>query len=175
VLEENQLNTTTFKVYYKKYYTPLCNYAYNIVKNWNDAEEIVQNVFVKIWNSIETLTIKGSFENYVFSATRNQAIDLIRKAKKDQNLKDLQDNNLIAPSIDEDISEIASKLLNQEKLRNALEKLKPNRKQIVKLYSFEGLTQAEIAQHLNISKRSVEDNIAKAIIQLKDILNENSK
>lgn len=175
MLEVNQLNTSTFKQYYKRYYSPLCNYAYSIVKNWSDAEEIVQNVFVKIWNSIDKLTLKGSFENYVFSATRNQAIDLIRKARKDQNLKNAQDINLTAPSIEEDISEVAGKALIKEKLRNAVENLKPNRKEIVKLYSFEGLTQAEIAQHLNISKRSVEDNIAKAIIQLKDILKVNSK
>lgn len=173
-MEVSQLNTNTFKQYYKRYYTPLCNYAYNLVKNWSDAEEIVQNVFVKIWKSIDKLSIKGSFENYIFSATRNQAIDLIRKSKKNQNLKNLGDNNLQVPSIEEDINEAATKVLIKERLRAAIENLKPNRKEIVKLYSFEGLTQAEIAQHLNISKRSVEDNIAKAIIQLKDIIKVNS-
>lgn len=171
MLEESQLNTTTFKQYYKKYYTPLCNYAYKLVKNWSDAEEIVQNVFVKIWNSIDKLTIKDSFENYLFSATRNQAIDLIRKAQKDQRLKNLGDNNLIVSAIDDSINDSADKILIKERLRVAIESLKPNRKEIVTLYSFEGLTQAEIAQHLNISKRSVEDNIAKAIKKLRETLN----
>lgn len=100
-------------------------------------------------------------------------IDYIRKHDKIKVVSD-EDQHIInnLPDIDDDY--LSPYIIRNEILR-AMEELKPKNREIFRLSKLEGLTYEEIANHLNISKRSVEDNVARATALIKTILEKNSK
>lgn len=165
---ENSITKDNFQDIFKNYFGPLCNYVNSYIRNWEDSREIVQGTFLKIWENKETIAIDTSVKSYLYSAVRNRMIDFIRSDKK----KNEYLQNLDFNEGEERVEELNSFLIRQEILRS-LEKLKPKMKQIFSLSKIEGLTYSEIASYLNISKRAVEDNVARALILIKEDLKNN--
>lgn len=167
-MSENIYNKDNFKQLFQQYYTPLCNFANQIVKDRDAAEDVVQTVFIRMWNGIDTLKLKTSFKSYIFQSTRNASIDHLRKNNHRTESLDQVD---IADE-DQGISfdEEADQQLLRKKLMDAIDSLKPKTREIFKLHKFEGLTYPEIAEHLDIPQRTVEYNIYTAINQLKVLL-----
>ncbi len=161
-LEEN------FESLFKTYFGPLANYVNKHIGDWEGSREIVQGCFLKIWENRERIEISTSVQSYLYSAVRNRMIDHIRTNGKSTSLTE-------EIEIEEEKNEedpLRNYLIRQEILK-ALDKMKPKMKQIFTLSKLEGLTYGEIASYLNISKRAVEDNVAKALILLKDELKNN--
>ncbi len=94
-------------------------------------------------------------------------IDYIRKSKRNLEIK----NQTIEGEISTEESQNISNLMIREAIEKACLTLKPKNREIFFLNKFEGLTYEEIANHLNISKRAVEDNIARALKLLREQLN----
>ncbi len=124
--------------------------------------------FVKLWANRSNLEVRSSVKSYLFQTTKNTMIDYIRKNKNILNAKELE-NSVATELIDEQ-----NEYLDPYIIRNAVEKcldnLKPKAREIFKLNKFEGLTYEEIAEYMKISKRSVEDNMSKIMIYLKEEL-----
>lgn len=160
----------SFEEVYKKYFNPLCNFAYQYVKDWEDSREIVQDTMAKIWINRKNLKIHSSVQSYLYQATKNGVIDFVRKSSK---LVDNEDN--IRKTMEDNLK--SEENLKPYKVRQAIleamESLKPKNREIFKLNKIEGLTYKEIANHLNISERSVEDNISRAFKILKEQLDKN--
>ncbi|MFZ1750602.1 MAG: RNA polymerase sigma-70 factor [Saprospiraceae bacterium] len=161
-------DTHNFEAIFKEYFNPLVNFVNKYLNNYGDSKEVVQMTFVKLWNHRESLDIKLSLRSYLFQMTKNMMIDYIRKNKNHQ-------NNLSLESIDTSQIQYSSEdQLEPYIVRQAVEKvlktLKPKAREIFIMNKFEGLTYLEISEYLNISKRSVEDNISKIIKILKDEL-----
>jgi RNA polymerase sigma-70 factor (ECF subfamily) len=163
---------TAFEMIFKTYYQPLCNYAYSFVQDRDEAEEIVQATFLSVWEKKEHLAIHTGVKPYLYAMVRNAALNVLKHEK----IK--QQHVAIELSIAERSSEsvtrtvMASEL--EDRIYQALNKLPEQCRLVFKLSRFEELKYAEIAEQLNISIKTVENQMGKALKimreQLKDYL-----
>ena len=157
-----------FEEIFKKYFGPLCNYVNSYIKDWESSREIVQATFLKIWENRAKIEVKTSIQNYLYSSVRNKMIDHIRSRDKREEVKGMIEQGEIKDNPDN----FNSFLIRQE-IMKSLDKLKPKMRKIFSLSKIEGLTYGEISSYLNISKRAVEDNVARALKILKEDLKDN--
>ncbi len=141
------------------YHHKLCVYAFGLTNNEALAEDIVQNVFVKIWKHRAQLKPHFSIKNYLYRSVYNEFIDQYRKRKPVIALekKHIDALSYIVEKEDEKSLEKIITLVKQE-----IEKLPPKCRQTFLLSKQEGLSNVEIAEYLNISIKSVEAHITKA-------------
>lgn len=137
-----------------KYYQVLVNYAYGILKSESKAKDAVQDVFLKLWESDMGL-IDATAKSLLFTMTRNACIDMIRKEQKEEEEQRYSMN----PEVDE---EEMDNLWLKEKIINSVRHLPPKCREIFTLSKMNGLTYAEIAEHLGISVKTVESQMYKA-------------
>ena len=161
-----------FKELYHETYSLMVNFAYSKTKDFDLSEEIVQNVYVKLWNSRKKIEIKTSLESYLYSMVKNGIIDHVRKNKRivDLNAHKNLDNIPDYDNLFIEDNEIEFKI----NLHRALKHLKEKRRLIFTMNKIEGLTYKEIAEYLKISERVVEDNISKAMKEIKLYFTENN-
>lgn len=151
---------------YERYCKRLNGFVLRYVKQKEDAEEIVQEVFVKIWESRNKIDAYSSFESFLFTIAYNTTISLLRKRTNEtkylEHLKSLQqpDNS---PDL---IDEIHFNELN-DRIKSLLNELTPRQKEIFQLSREEGLTHDEIAKKLDISVNTVKKHMANTLAFLK--------
>jgi RNA polymerase sigma-70 factor (family 1) len=156
--------TELFDAYYKQ----LGEYVHKLTESIEVTEEIVQDVFIKIWLKRATLHELDNFCYYLFILSRNQTLNHLRKkasdkVKETEWLKQLEDDNYN----DEDslITEEYRELIDK-----AIEKLPPQQKKVYKLSREERLKYDEIAKLLNISPETVKKHIKLALRSIKNDL-----
>ena len=153
-----------------KYYQNLCAYAFTLIHNHDDAEDIVQNVFTKIWIKRKKINTELSIKSLLYKSVYNEFIDLYRKNKPVTKLERKYIEN-IESYVDQD-SEYIEKLII--KIYNIVDNLPPKCREVFIMNKKEGLTQLEISEYLNISVKTVEAHIKKAFMELKENLGSNS-
>ena len=155
-----------FNDIYKMYCHKLHRFVLMYLKQEEDAEEIVQEAFVKIWESRGKIDIYASFESFLFTIAYNSTISLLRKRmsenKSREHLKSLQQID----SEDQVIDEIRFKELNHQ-IHSLLEQLTPRQKEIFRLSREDGLTHKEIAEKLDISENTVNNHLVTILKFLK--------
>ncbi len=157
---ENINSNNTVETLFKQYFNPLYNFVNSKIRNSEDAKEVVQDVFVKLWNSKDKIDLNSpTIKSYLYTMARNTMIDAIRK-KKDQS--DVDIDNLDTGHLITDESEKLDPYIIRTEIVEALEVLKPKTREIFKLNKLQGYTYDEIAGHLEISVRTVEDNMSRA-------------
>ena len=161
---------TAFELLFHFYYPGLVMYASQFTANLTDAEEIVQDFFVRFWEKHRQLVPCDSLKNYFFSAVKNGSLDFL----KHQEIEKKYINEMIGLSkhhlaYDTDLF-VSSEL--QEKLKRGIDLLPEKCRKIFMMSRLRGLKNEEIATELNISKRTVETQISKALkvlrVELKD-------
>ncbi len=147
-------------------------FVLSLVKTEADAEEIVQDVFVKTWENREKLKSFTSFESYLFTIAYNTTISLLRRRAKDalyiEYVKSVQieiDDSFLNEN--EDWKEI------DDQLNLLIEKLPSRQKEVFRLKHFDGFSYKEIADKLGISVNTIENHIVKAHKFLKENLGKN--
>lgn len=158
-----------FDLLYEQYSHKLYIFICKLLKNETEAEEIVQEVFVRLWESREKLDNSKLLNSFIFTVAYNHSIDLIRKRINTKKyLEHLKQNPLIdsAPSA---ISQVEYNELNKQ-VEKLIAQLPERQKQIYRLHREEGLSHSEIATQLGISKNTVENHMAKALKYLRDHL-----
>jgi RNA polymerase sigma-70 factor, ECF subfamily len=150
-----------FNLCYDLYYKPLCSYANLIVKNPEVAEEIIQNIFMEIWMNREKLPIHSSFKAYILTAVRNDCLDHLKHKKTVEKYMDQQIKNKI-DAYDDIFSQLIDKEL-QLHLNSAIQKLPEACRKVFELSRFHYNSYKEIAEKLNISIKTVENQIGKAL------------
>jgi RNA polymerase sigma-70 factor, ECF subfamily len=162
-------DVAAFDAIYYKYCKKLQAFVMMYLKQEEDAEGIVQDVFVKIWQLRSRIDAKASFESFLFTIAYNATMSKLRKrmieTKSREYLKSLQQ---VSSSM-EIIDEIQFKELNG-KVQNLLKQLTPRQKEIYHLSREEGLTHGEIAQKLNISESTVNNHLVSIIKYFKKYL-----
>ncbi|MCE4564692.1 RNA polymerase sigma-70 factor [Maribellus sp. CM-23] len=160
-------DVVAFDAIYNKYCRKLHGFVLMYLKQEEDAEEIVQEVFIKIWNSRDKMDVYASFESFLFTIAYNATMSLLRKrmteAKSREYLKSVQQ----IEGAEEVIDELQFKELNDQ-LKSLLERLTPRQKEIFELSREDGLTHAEIAQKLNISESTVNNHLVTILKFLKN-------
>ena len=160
-------NKAEFKAFFLEQYTSLCKYIDLFMRNQELSKELAQDVFLTLWKKRNVLGSDIELKSYLFKMGKNKALDAIRKKTRDKTMKDGYkvevENFQSAPDGD-------AEARVREAILAALEVLKPKTREIFWLHKFEGLTQQEIADHLEIPKRTVEYNVGRALMSLKDEL-----
>lgn len=151
---------------YERYCRRLYGFVLRYIKNEADVEEIVQEVFVKVWEARSKIDIYSSFESFLFTIAYNSTISLFRKRVREKKyleyLKLLQHLEM-APDL---IDEIQFNDLNS-KVQMLLNKLTPRQKEIFLLSREEGLSHEEIAKKLDISVNTVKKHMVNTLTFLR--------
>jgi RNA polymerase sigma-70 factor (ECF subfamily) len=154
-----------FEEIFKKYADRIYYFSIKYLKSKEDAEEITQEVFVRLWNRRFDLKTELSFSSYLFMIAKNAVIDMLRKRQKESVF-----NEEINPSVESTLYE-DNKSVEYKELNNIIQKsiadLPLKRRQIYLLSRDEGLTYKQIAEKLNISIKTVESHMRLALQQLK--------
>ena len=146
-----------FGVLYEKHHRPLYLFTLKLSKNHHEAEELVQSVFVTVWETRQTIDPDKSFSAYLFSIARNRYYDMLRRRILESYYADyvLQQNNLVDNDLekqieDREISEIINRLLQQTPER---------RREIFRMSRDEDMSYKQIAAKLEISENTVDTQI----------------
>ncbi|NEW83887.1 MAG: RNA polymerase sigma-70 factor [Mariniphaga sp.] len=152
------------------YYPRLYHFSKSILKIENDIDDILQEVFVKIWLNRQKIGNVETFHSYIFTITKNEVLNLIRSNMKDHTFKD----ELYLRSVAEEYQ--TQNQLEYDEIKSGIDhivsSLTEKRQQVFLLSRTEGLSNKEIAQQLNISEKTVEDHITHAIKHIKSCLRE---
>lgn len=159
-------NISDFELFFREHYQDLCGYAYKMTGDVQEAEDIVQLFFVKLWEERETLRI-DSFRPYAYRAVKNRCLNLIIRNSKFQNesVENLV-NEIIADIPPDDDHAYAYR----DKARKAIRKIPPKSRKILLMHCILGLKYQEIADVLGISQNTVKSQIAVAYKIMKDDL-----
>lgn len=160
-----------FDAVFRQWYEPLCGYAARLTDgDVDEAEDLVQQVFVKIWEQRERLDIAWSLKAYLYKTVHNAALNRLRAAKTRS--KYLETNASQLENANVQPEESAREL--DERLQKALDLLPPQCRLVFELSRFEELKYREIADQLGISIKTVETQMGKALrilrLQLADYL-----
>lgn len=161
---------SAFEDLYRHYYKPLCFYCVKYVDRIEDAEEIVQDVFFKLWEKRTETDINSSINAYLHRAVQNNALNYINKQKIVNRFMESHDKNHNSSFAD------GQKLMEDDELRLVIKKaileLPEKRREIFELSRFEGLKYSNIADQLSISVKTVESQMTKALKYLRIVLKE---
>ena len=152
-----------FEMLFKEHYNTLANYAYSILKSKENAEDVVQDVFVKLWQNTPDVITTPQVKFYLVTATKNSCISFLRRhagktfvQPEDAHLAQVEDP---ARKDEQDITNIINK---------ALATLPPQCMAVFKLSRFGKLTYQQIADELGISVKTVENHMGKALRIMRD-------
>ena len=146
-----------FEDLYRKYHRRLYFFALKLSNNQHEAEELVQSVFVSVWETRQTVDTAKSFSAYLFIIARNRFYDMLRRRVTESCYADymLQQNNLTGDDVekqieDKEINEIINRLLQQ---------IPERRQEIFRMSRDENLSYKQIAEKLQISENTVDTQI----------------
>lgn len=161
-----------FDEIYRKYSRKIYSFSLGLLKDRETAKEIVQEVFVCLWEKRDQVDVDLSYENYVFTITYNCIQKFFRKRSIEARVKDYLASHSSGVLENADSSLIYNELL--ELANRTIEKLPDRRKMVYKMSRQEGMKIRQIASTLNISVRTAESHLFKALKYLKEELEANS-
>lgn len=162
-----------FKDIFLTYYNPLCNYALSIVQDEVWVEDIVQEVFLNFWNQRHTIDLTGNIKSYLFTATKNQIFESLRKDKSRNKMLEgflTLSNQQNVQNEEQELSE----WVKIDQVYSSLRHLPPKCREVFELAKLKGLTYSQIAETMQISPKTVENHMAKAFTILRDKLKDTS-
>lgn len=164
--------TYAYEILFKKHYEVLCNYAVKYVCTCELAEDIVGEVFYKIWDKKFYLNINTSYKAYLFTAVRNTSINYLKK----ECVRGKRDSGVITEEFifyNDPYNIILAKELNHSIVKS-IQLLTSKCQRVFILSRYEGKKNREIAFELNVSVKAVEAHISKALAIIKETLRENN-
>lgn len=158
-------NMEAFDTLFKKYYQPLCAYAHRYVGH-EDLEEIVQDLFLWLWNNHDDLDIHTSLSSYLFRATHARCRNKIAQNEVKQRVETIYWKNYTGNDTIEDyqIDELTNRI------HEAINRLPESYREAFIMHRFNDKSYKEIAESLNVSTKTVDYRIQKALKQLREDL-----
>ncbi len=154
-----------FQKVFEEYAPKIYNFSFSYLNNIIEAEELVQDVFLKLWDKRETLDHSKNLKAYIYKVAINTIYDVIRRRNVENAFKDFANSTYDTSSNNTWHTIIYDEM--QEKLDLLVNQFPEQRKKIYKLSKEKGLSNDEIALKLKISKRTVENQLYRAISFLK--------
>lgn len=149
----------SYRQLFDVYYESLCHYAFTIVRDMDDAEDIVQGVFLKVWEKRESLMITHTIKSYLYKSVYHQCINQIEhRAVREK----YQERTIVEQANRFQIPDVFPAEL-EERIITAINALPPQCRTIFMLSRYEEMKYAEIASKLDVSKNTIENQISKAL------------
>jgi RNA polymerase sigma-70 factor (ECF subfamily) len=150
-----------FDQLFERYSQSLYRFARSLLKTHEDAEEVVQEVFYKVWNARKEISLRKSFRSFLFTIAYNVIIDQLRKRVKDQKYEQFliyqAQRNFLRIEADLEYEDL------KKQVEKAIHELPEKRKQIFQMSREEGLSHKEIADRNHIKIKTVENHINLAL------------
>ncbi len=166
-------NEEAFKQLFETYREKLYHYLLSIVKSKEIAEEIVIDVFMKLWTGRELISDIRNMDAFLHKVAYNKALDFLRIASRNAALQKLIKREMASAKE----KEADYKILEQEYreiINQAIGQLSPMRKKIFKLSRIDGLSYDEIAQKLELSQNTVRNTVAVSLRSIRSFLRKNN-
>jgi RNA polymerase sigma-70 factor (ECF subfamily) len=153
-----------FKALFNMFFPKVKVFLVKFLKDDKAAEDIAQDIFVKIWSLRYALPEIKSFNTYLYRMTRNAALNYLRDQKYAVNISEI-------PILDD--SDIEQEYYRKEKellIRLAVEQMPPQRRKIFTMSRYQAMSNDEIAKALNLSKHTVENHLSISLKELRDLM-----
>ncbi len=153
---------------FRKYYGQLVRFAMGYINDGPTCEEIVQDVFIKIWENAPRISITSTVAGYFYSSVRNHCLNYIKhesikkKHEKGQSYVNTDDNPVIGEKLNMDFF--------KHILSQAVKNLPVKCREIFEMAKFEGLSYDEIAEYLEVSTKTVENQMGIALKKLREAM-----
>ncbi|MCC9065344.1 RNA polymerase sigma-70 factor [Flavobacterium piscisymbiosum] len=154
-------NEAAFEKIFKMYFKNLHAFAYTFMKDTDIAEEIVQNVFFRIWEKKDQLQIDDSLKAYLYRSVHNESLNHIKHLKVKNSFQLQYSDHMESSDPDASSNMMASELEND--IQKAINELPQQCRTIFQMSRFEQLKYQQIADQLNISIKTVENQMGKAL------------
>jgi RNA polymerase sigma-70 factor (ECF subfamily) len=168
LLNIKQGDSHSFELLFRRLYPKLCAYAQKFLHDTNDSKEVVQELFLNIWKNRDRIDESQSLTSYLFISTKNRCLNLLETKKNRSKHAELlwylyvqestENNNAFQQLVVNDL---------EKNLNIAVDHLPKECKRIFELSRYEGLKYQEIAQQLNISIKTVETQMSRALTKLR--------
>ncbi len=159
-----QSDTEAFKTLFKMFYKPLITYAMRYVRSQPVAEDIVHDIFLKIWEQRREIQINTNFKSYLYKMTHNQALNYLKSKRLE--ISDIFDLKI---SVQEKL--LTEEIVYVEDLKNhieqAIKELPERTRDVFTMHRFDHLKYSEIAEILNIKQGTVETHMVRALKYLR--------
>ncbi|MGV9011796.1 MAG: RNA polymerase sigma-70 factor [Flavobacteriales bacterium] len=159
------IDNNVFEGLFRLHYRTLCGFALGYVKDADQAEDIVQELFARLWQDRDGLLIKGAVKSYLFTAVRNRCLNALTVKKRMRTLNEGTDDLVMSEERGED--ELAERAA---RVQAVIEALPTERRKIFRMSRNEGLKYQEIADQLGLSVKTVENQMGKALKTLREEL-----
>jgi RNA polymerase sigma-70 factor (ECF subfamily) len=161
-------NMFAFDVLYKKYCKRVYKFGHSILKSPEDSENLMQDVFLSLWENRHKVEKDSSIKSYIFTIVYNSAISVIRKKAKESQfveyLKSVQEINIEPVNVGLEFNELTIKL-------DEIVKALPQRqKEVYLMHKVDGLKYSEIAERLHISVNTIENHMSRALKTIREKL-----
>lgn len=169
-MHAQQVNNSldAFESLFRRYRNGLVHFAWNIVNNYSDAEEIVQDMFVAIWDKRDNLVFDDSLKNYLFTGVKNKCLNHIKRARLP--FADMPDEFPL-PSNDTNAAERMQGQEMEKRVHSLINRLPSKCRTVFLLSRMHELSYKEIAGIMDITPKTVENQIGIALKFLKENLN----
>jgi RNA polymerase sigma-70 factor, ECF subfamily len=161
-------NEEAFEELFRAWHPKLCLFAHQYVGSADISRDVVQEVFIRIWDQHEVFEVHYSLKAYLYRAVKNQAISYLRTTRKDAEISDAIGSTSDRYMLDEN-NLFKYKSLADEIWRE-VEKLPERKRTIFTLYRKHGLSYKEIATVMDISRKTVENQMGRALHFLRERL-----
>ena len=161
ILRLQKGDSDAFRELYNQYHQPLYHYVLRFVKSPALAEDVLQDVFLKIWEIRSRIDPELSFKAYLYRISRNSVFKLLKKIAVDENLR-----TQVLRQFSQSVADADLKVLWQQYealLQAAINRLPPQRQKVFKLCREEGKSYEQVAEELGISRNTVKEHMVLAM------------
>ena len=157
-------DSDAFELLFRKYYASLCVFAVKYIHDSDSAREIVQDLFVSLWENRANIGIEKSLKSYLTVAVRHNCVRFLKQQNANRPIDTLSENEYPEDYLYDslELDELYKQLLN------AIEQLPEQCKKIFKLSRFEELKYSEIAEKLGLSVKTIETQMGRALKMLRE-------
>ncbi len=165
-------NEAAFSELYVRYKNKLYYFVFHLLKSKEETNDIVQEIFIRIWESRSFINPDLSFSSFLYTMARNRILNYFRDIDIDEKVKEI-----LATQKAKEEEAIDSQIIYteyQEILRNAISRLPPQRQKIFNMSRIENMSHKEIAAQLGISVNTVQEHISEALKFIKTYFNKHA-